>query len=164
VGNTLTAAATFLTALGVGAAVWQLRQNGQDARAQFEEALTARYREIVNRLPVWSLFDLDELTPEQRARIAQEQTMSAFYQYFDLCNEQVFLHDKERLDPKTWEEWRKGIAGNLRRKSFRTAWVCHIKPHVGEDFQEFKALSRDLRIEERRRRAEQRRGRPLAPR
>jgi hypothetical protein len=148
VGSVLTAAATFLTAIGVGAAVLQLRANGKQVRGQFEEALTARYRLIVVALPVWSFFDLDTLTSEQLDRISEEKTLSAYYQYFDLCNEQVFLNDKKRLDPKTWEEWRAGIAGNVRRRAFRTAWEKHICPHIGEDFREFKRLYKELAEEE----------------
>ncbi len=75
--------------------------------------------------------------------------LSAYYRCFDLCNEQVFLHDNERLNEETWLQWRAGIAGNVRRKAFRVAWEEHIRPCIGKDFGEFKRLYKELAAEQR---------------
>jgi hypothetical protein len=64
-GSILTATGTLLTAIGMGAAVMQLRANGRQARDQFEESLTARYRQLVAELPVWAFFELQEMSPSR---------------------------------------------------------------------------------------------------
>jgi hypothetical protein len=141
------AVGTLLTAAGVAAAVVQLRHNGQQTRRQFEESLTDRYRQLVAELPVWAFFD-DELTAEQRAAIDDAETLSSFYRYFDLCNEQAFLHRKGRLDAATWEEWSDGIATNVRREAFKHAWEDKLVGRIGSDFADFRAVYQDIVVSE----------------
>jgi hypothetical protein len=133
----------LLTAAGVIAAVVQLHRNGQQARRQFEESLTDRYRQLVAELPVWAFFD-DDLTPEQHAVVNDPKTLSSFYRYFDLCNEQAFLHRQRRLDTATWEEWLDGIVTNVRREAFRHAWEDKLVGHIGSDFGDFRAIYEDV--------------------
>jgi hypothetical protein len=133
----------LLTAAGVVAAVIQLHWNGQQTRRQFEESLTDRYRQLVAELPVWVFFD-DDLAPEQRDVVNDPETLSAFYRYFDLCNEQAFLHRQRRIDAATWEEWLDGIATNVRREAFRYAWEDKLVGRIGSDFGDFRAIYEDV--------------------
>ena len=59
---------------------------------------------------------LSSLAEEEKARVAD------FYEYLDLCNEQVFLRLQGRVRRRTWEEWSRGIKGNLEREPMSSAW------------------------------------------
>jgi hypothetical protein len=101
------------TAGGVIVTAIQLGLHRRQARNQFEEGLTSRYRDLVRELPVGAF--LDEEVPVVEIREAR----SAFYRYFDLCNEQVFLNEEGRISEDTWQQWEDGIASNMRRPAFR---------------------------------------------
>jgi hypothetical protein len=131
----LTALGTLLTALGVAFAGVQLILNRRQARSQFEDDLTSVYRELVALLPVDAFFD------ETIASNIVSEHLSVFYRYFDLCNEQVFLHAKGRVSEETWHEWRSGIIANMRRPAFEAAW-SEIEPHISGDFQELRELTK----------------------
>jgi hypothetical protein len=127
----IAALGTFLGVLFAGA---QLVYNRRQARTQFEDSLTAAYRELTAELPIDVFLD----GPIAREVVAAHR--SVFYRYFDLCNEQVFLHDQGRISDATWTQWRDGIEGNFARPAFRAAWFDDIAPHVGSDFQELRRI------------------------
>jgi hypothetical protein len=143
VTEVFTAVGSIATAAGVIAAFVQLRLNGKQARFTFEESLIARYHHIVAAMPVWAFFDT-ELTHEQKAEIAANSTLSAFYRYLDLCNEQIYLRQQQWLDDATWREWRQGIVANLRRPAFRWAWEHLLVDKIGADFGELKGLYAEI--------------------
>ena len=122
------------TAVGVAFAGSQLVFNRRQSRTQFEDGLTSLYRELVAELPVEAFFKMevaDEIVQEHRA---------VFYRYFDLCNEQAFLHEQHRISQITWEQWKGGIEANMERSAFRKAWLNEIEPHVDGDFEEFRRM------------------------
>ena len=102
------------TAVAVVFTGGQLWFNGRQARTQFEDGLTSRYRDLVGQLPIGAFLNEDVSTEELR------KALSAFYRYFDVCNEQAFLHEKGRISDETWQEWRDGIESNMRRSAFKT--------------------------------------------
>src|SRR5260221_14273042 len=101
--------ASLATALGIFIAGWQLYLTKRQAVTQFEDQLTAQYREIARRIPLRALLGegIDEAL--------YEKVLPEFYHYFDLSNEQAFLHEKGRITRRTWMNWREGIEQNLRR-------------------------------------------------
>jgi hypothetical protein len=134
------------TAGGVIVTAIQLGLNRGQARSQFEEGLTPRYRDLVRELPVGAF--LDEEVPIEEIRNAR----GAFYRYFDLSNEQAFLNEEGRISEDTWQQWEDGIASNMRRPAFRKAWGEEIEPKIGNDFDELRRVlagldpgSRELR-------------------
>ena len=102
----------------------------------FEDSLTKEYREITKELPIEAFFLNREFSKEDILKYAQ-----CFYRYFDLCNEQVFL--SKRLSSSTFDEWKRGMAGNLKRPAFKAAWL-HIRNLTGD----FTDLQRELNLEE----------------
>jgi hypothetical protein len=122
------------TAVGVAFAGSQLVFNRRQSRTQFEDGLTSLYRELVAELPVEAFFKVevpDEVVHARRA---------VFYRYFDLCNELAFLYEQNRISDNTWEQWKGGIAANMRRSAFSKAWLNEIEPYVDGDFREFVPL------------------------
>lgn len=124
--------AALATAFGVFVAAWQLRHTKDQALTTFEDQLAAQYREIARRLPVKALLGERLDDSEQAAALAD------FYHYFDLSNEQAYLHSCGRVRPQTWEEWRQGIEANVSRPAFEEAW-CEIQKRSPNSFGDLKA-------------------------
>src|SRR4051812_45682401 len=88
--------ASIATAIGVFVAGWQLWLTTKQSVLQFEDHMSAQYREIARRLPIESLLG-EPLNRERQAAFLAE-----FYHYFDLSNEQAFLHERRRIRRSTW--------------------------------------------------------------
>ena len=108
--------ASAATALAVFLAWWQIRQAGKQAVVEFEDQLSAQYRALARRLPIEAL--LGEALEDAR----HEASLTDFYHYVDLTNEQVFLRQGGRISPSTWQNWSDGIRWNLTRPAFARAW------------------------------------------
>ena len=120
------------TAVGVlVAAVALLMQRGQ-SRTTFEDDLVRQYREIVKPKLVTAAV-LDDVSE------TDAELLSPFYQYIDLCNEQVFLRLSGRVRRRTWDQWADGIKVNLARPAVASAWDT-IKEKAPTDFQELRLL------------------------
>src|SRR5258708_39067788 len=113
----LTDVSHIATATGVFVAAWQLWRARRQSITTFEDSLAREYRELAATIPTKALLG-EELT-EQEYR----EHFDEFYRYFDLSNEQAFLHQRGRIRRSTWQFWRDGIASNLRRPAFRPAWT-----------------------------------------
>lgn len=129
----LSALSNIATAIGVGVAAWQLFTTRQQAATTFEDSLANKYRTLIERISVEALFG-EELSPQK-----QMDLLPHFYQYFDFCNEQVFLHKNGRISAETWENWEDGIKSNLDRPAFAAAWN-YIAAHALNDFDDLRAL------------------------
>jgi hypothetical protein len=127
------AVASVATAIGVLVAGWQLRVSKKQSLVQFEDQMSAQYREIARRLPIEALLG-ETLDPNRQAK-----SLADFYHYFDLSNEQAFLHERRRITKATWKEWKEGIEQNLRRPAFALAWD-EITRRAPEGFNELRAI------------------------
>lgn len=127
----LTLLSSIATAIGVLVAAWQLWLAHRQSVTAFEDSFAREYRELAATLPTKALLG-ESLTDEEHAAHFDE-----FYHYFDLSNEQVFLHLKKRITPGTWKFWRDGMASNLRRPAFKRAW-SEIAARASSDFAELR--------------------------
>jgi hypothetical protein len=125
--------AFLATAGGVTCAWRQLRATREQARTDFEDALTREYRSIARDIPTKAF--LGEDLPDWQ----QEATLDEFFHYFDLSNEQVFLRTKGRISEATWIEWRDGMRQNLALPAFKRAWN-KVKTSMRDSFQELRRL------------------------
>ena len=117
-GSTIiTDVAGVATAIGVVFGAGQLLLSRSQATTTFEDALSVQYRQMIKPALLADL--LSNLEPEPGAL----ETVSPYYDYFDLCNEQVFLRMQGRVRRRTWCEWRQGIEANLGRGAIKSAWV-----------------------------------------
>jgi hypothetical protein len=83
--------ASIATAIGVAIAAWQLYLTKQQTESQFEDSFTEQYRRIAAHLPLSALLG----QPLDNAEL--KSSLRAFYEYFDLSNEQAFLAARGRL-------------------------------------------------------------------
>ena len=121
------------TGVGVVVAAWQLFLAHKQSVTNFEDSFAKEYRALAARLPTKALLGEPLSNREHREHFDE------LYHYFDLCNEQTFLHKNGRISSKTWEFWRDGIASNMRRPAFKRAW-SEIASQANDDFSELKAL------------------------
>ena len=134
---TLQDVAAIATAGAVIVAVWQLWESRKVARTQFEDSLNAQYRALLAELP------LDAVLGRRLSTEALASSLRVFYRYFDLSNEQAFLHDTKRVRSVTWANWRDGIAQNMARPAFRQAWE-QLLPDLDGSFDELKVIARKI--------------------
>jgi hypothetical protein len=125
-GTIATAAAVWVGIRQVKAAEHEIEQTKKQALTSFEDDLTREYRSIVGELPAEAFYIDGELELNEARR-------RAFYRYFDLSNEQLFLAAHGRVSDETREQWRQGIAGNLGLPSFIAAWR-DVEPHLPKNF------------------------------
>jgi len=127
-------AAGVATAAGVAFGAVQLLLSRTQARTSFEDEVAAQYRQIIKPRIAHGL-----LQPlEERDR----ETLQAYYEYFDLSNEQVFLRMQGRVRRRTWIEWGEGIESNLKREPISSAWQV-VRDHLTE-FRELRYLEHDF--------------------
>ncbi len=128
----LLAVPVITTAIGVLGGAWQLLRTHQQNVTAFEDSLAREYRELAASLPIKAFLG-ENLTEQEH-----EENLDRFYHYFDLSNEQAFLHERRRVRASTWKFWKDGIASNFKRPAFRRAWneVCRRS----SDFSELRAL------------------------
>jgi hypothetical protein len=141
-----TAIGSIATAITVAVAAVQIAMAGRQERTQFEDGLVKEYRELLSDLSGDVLLQLP--AADDLALIKDQ--IQVYYRYFDLCNEQVFLRQKNRIRPDTWREWRSGIMTNLQRSGFRGAWelVCEKT----DSFVELRTLCHEPALDPRSRR------------
>lgn len=129
----LSAIANVATAVAVIVAAWQLVLAHRQGVTSFEDSFAREYRDLASKLPTKALLG-EPLSEDEYAKHFDEM-----YHYFDLCNEQVFLHSVGRISDRTWTFWKDGIASNLRRPAFERAWA-EIAARANEDFSELKKV------------------------
>lgn len=125
--------ASFCTAIGVLISAYQIRTARIDAVRQFEDGFAKEYRELANRIPPQALLGM-ELSDDEK-----EDHFDELYRYFDLCNEQIFLRQKERIRIGTWIFWCDGMRSNFRKPAFFWAWD-KIESTKTKEFSELRRL------------------------
>lgn len=133
VGSLATAVAVWVGVLHLRTARRQLDVVRRNAQTSFEDDLSREYRTIVGDLPAQAFYR------DESVRL-DDDTRRAFFRYFDLSNEQLFLGRHGRVSKATLDQWTDGISGNLRLPSFQAAWqqlVVHLPESFFEDLRPF---------------------------
>lgn len=100
------------TALGVFIAAWQLWESRKLSESAFEDSFDEKYRQLAHGIPVDAL--LSKKVSKDQKKIAREWV----YNYLDLCNEQIYLRMKGRINKDRWIEWSKWMQQHLKRPFF----------------------------------------------
>lgn len=95
----------------------QLRLATRNTQVTFEDALAREFRQVSMRMPLKALIG----QPLDDAEM--EASLAAFYWYFDLTNEQLFLRRHGRISETVWRSWEEGIERAMRRPAFAAAWA-----------------------------------------
>jgi hypothetical protein len=127
------------TPIGLVAAVYQLGQTRRALRYAFERTFVDRYCRIVSSI------DVDVMLGVATADIDDSQTKRAFFDYFELCEEELYFRSHRKVGLSVWRDWWYGISTNLRNPNFERAFESlviksaigdapHRFPHLREAF------------------------------
>lgn len=117
--DAFTLLSSVATAVGVGIAAYQIWVGRVQSVTQFEDSFAKEYREVAAKIPPRALLGA-ELTDEEKET---RQYFDELFRYFDLCNEQIFLRQKNRIRPETWVFWCDGMRSNFKKPAFQWAWA-----------------------------------------
>lgn len=114
--DVITASANVATAFGVIGVGAQLLLNRREMVFAFERTFTARYEATIRGVPLEVLlggdFDVNE----------HSDTLRHFFDYFELCEEQMYYRQVGKISNNTWRDWWEGMNLHLRRPGFQAAW------------------------------------------
>lgn len=123
VADVVSTAANVATAVGVIGLGFQLWLNRRQMVLGFERTFVDRYERIIRDVPLPLLLG-DNFEPNRDGEV-----LRAFFDYFELCEEEMYFRRVGKVSTSTWCDWWEGITLNLRRQAFRTAWE-HLKERV----------------------------------
>ncbi len=115
----------------------QVKLLKEQARTDFENGLTERYRSIMENIPtdIWLGSRLESLDKERRDRCRD-----AIYRYIDICQEQTFLYSQNSINDETWIQWSDGIKTNMTKiPAFTQVWA-EVEKGRPESFKELREL------------------------
>ena len=117
--------ADIVTIIGIVAIFGTIWQTYQSNRIRFEDSLNKEYRGLMRPIPVdvlnESISTVRDSSPELR------EARECIYNYFDLCNQQIYLRKIKRISDSCWSDWRDGIRGNFFLPSFKEVWEEDVK-------------------------------------
>jgi len=126
----ISAIATVVIAWGIGYSRKQLKLNQEIAQLEFEYRLSKEYRELIKLIPAKALFG-EQLSPDEYQKVLPE-----LLHYFDLSNEQILLHERNKIGPEVWQNWSEGIRDNLSLPVFKQSWEENSK--CSDNFKELR--------------------------
>lgn len=106
--------ASIASAVGAGFVVFQLRQAQVELRSAFERSFVERYERIAERLDLKALLG----HPPSRKLSLDDPEVKVFFQYFELCEEELYYRAVGRVSRRAWRDWWEGIALNFRSPAF----------------------------------------------
>lgn len=122
----ITQIGTLIAALGVLATVWGIRASMREARKALAIGVfttyTNRYAEIMKELPDELRGKLFDVTIE-RIKGNDASVDRALALYFDLCAEELYLHEHRMLPEHVWPIWAKQMTDCLRSDVAREYWL-----------------------------------------
>lgn len=108
--------ASVATPVGLIATVYQLQQARLALRDSFERTFVDRYQRIVAQI------DLNVMLGRNIANLEEPVARRAFFDYFELCEEELYFRAHGKIGSGTWRDWWYGMAINLRSPSFEKAY------------------------------------------
>jgi len=112
--------ALIVTAAGVVAAVFGLRQSNRERLRQFEAMYVQRYWSILDQLSLGALSGSAEEDPSE----TDEKAIRA---YLFLCEDELEMRAKGYIADTTYRIWADGALAQLKQPTFRAVWEQVLK-------------------------------------
>jgi hypothetical protein len=128
----LTAAAVFVTLRGLRDQLW----------LQTFTDYTRRYLDVIEGLPDAARLPPSEWSPDLVSAEDRRTIDRSIRRYLNLCSEEFYLHDRGRIDRRTWDVWRDGMRATMALPAFQDGWV-RLGPDYGY-YGEFHRFMADL--------------------
>ena len=108
--------AQWATAIGAGFVAFQLWQTQRALRASYERTFVERYEQIIAHVLLAAL--LEGRLPDTVTDTDPEVIERAFFDYFELCEEELYFRKLGRITRRTWADWWEGMALQFRNDAF----------------------------------------------
>lgn len=108
--------ASLATPIGLFATVYQLGQARRALRNSFERTFVDRYSRIA------SAIDVEVLLGTEIIEVESSPMKRAFFDYFELCEEELYFRAHRKVGASVWRDWWYGISMNLRNPNFERAF------------------------------------------
>jgi hypothetical protein len=106
--------ALLITAAGVLAAAFGLRQSNRERLRQFEALYVQRYWGILDRLSLEAL--------EGSARSARDRDLKAIRSYLLLCEDELEMRSRGYIADTTYRIWAESAVAQLGQPMFQAVW------------------------------------------
>ena len=108
--------AQWATAVGAGFVAFQLWQTQRALRATYERTFVDRYERIMADIPLAAVLEgrLSETATDDERQVIER----AFFDYFELCEEELYFRKLGRISRRTWADWSEGMALHFRNDAF----------------------------------------------
>jgi len=108
--------AQWATAVGAGIVAFQLWQTQRALRATYERTFVERYERIIADVPLTAVLEgrLSETATDHEREVIER----AFFNYFELCEEELYFRKLGRISRRTWADWWEGLALHFRNDAF----------------------------------------------
>ena len=134
---------SVVTGIGVLLAAFQVRQAKRSLRDGFERTFVDRYERII------AVIDLGTILGHSKPDLGNPVVRRAFFDYFELCEEQLYFRSYGRVATPTWTDWWYGIRLHLSNPEFLNAFTDirdeantnHDDPSRGGPLTRFERLS-----------------------
>lgn len=108
--------AQWATAVGAAFVAFQLWQTQRALRSTYERTFVERYERIIANVPLLAV--LEGRLPENMSGEQADAIERAFFDYFELCEEELYFRKLGRISRRTWAEWWDGIALHFCNEAF----------------------------------------------
>jgi hypothetical protein len=96
---------------------------------------TAKYQQIVMRLPPGLLLQGDSLTKEEWGQ--GSTTVATLHAYVDLCAEELRLWRAGQIPAEIWQSWEEGICAGFRHPAVAALWENFFREGPYDELREF---------------------------
>ncbi len=110
----------IVTAVGVFAAVFGLRQGNRERLRQFEAMYVQRYWSILDQLSLDALAGLSKGSPN-------ESDLKAIRAYLFLCEDELEMRGRGYIADTTYRIWADAAVTQLRQPMFHAVWTQVLK-------------------------------------
>jgi hypothetical protein len=112
--------ALIITAVGVLAAVFGLRQSNRERLRQFEAMYVQRYWSILDQLSLQALAGSAKDPPD-------EADVKAIRAYLFLCEDELEMRGRGYIADTTYQIWAEAAVAQLQQPMFRAVWEQVLK-------------------------------------
>lgn len=112
-----------------------LKQLIEQGKHRLAATCTAKYQQVVSRLPADLLLQGQTLTLKDWEK--ESRTIAMLHAYVDLCAEELALWKARQVPEVVWKNWEQGICAGFQIPAVAQIWTNFFKKGPYEDLRAF---------------------------
>jgi hypothetical protein len=138
--------ANFAAVAVAAAAIWfSIRSLRNQIQVSTFLEYTKRYNKVMARLPYEARKPTGHFRVEELSSSQQQEFFSTYRDYLNICWEETWLSQNDRIDKETWKLWKESIRQTMDFPGFDDAWQ-ELRSEY-EPYGEFASFIEDQRTE-----------------